>query len=102
MSLSQYLRSIPKDNLPAACNAAGESIYQQHMDVLRNAAQLKTKTDVDRAIAELESLIKDSNDLLNLNVLTGHTFNKIQKVSELNISSVLASLRFSMRHPSPN
>ena len=100
MSLSQYLKGIPVANLPAACNAAGESLYTQHLRILRDTASLRSPSDIALAIEELKYLIDDAKELIATGALTGHTKHKVEKVANLNIDTVLASLRFQQRHPS--
>ena len=99
MPLSHYLRGVPAANQRAALSAAASSIYRQHMRLLRGAAELKSQAELSSTYEEIKYLVEDAKDLRDLNVLSGHAKNMIDKVADLNLDTVMASLRFQARHP---
>jgi hypothetical protein len=99
MPLSNYLRGIPAANQQAALCAAASSIYRQHLRLLRDAAQLKSPKELASAYEEIKFLVQDAQEIRDLNVLSGHAKHMIDKVADLNLDTVLASLRFQVRHP---
>ena len=102
MTLSKYLSGIPKANLPKACDAAGLSIYTQHIRLLRDTASLSSPTEITAAIEELKQLIQDAQALRDLNILVGLTKHKVEMVARLDLATTITHLKFQKRHPIDN
>ena len=97
--LSDYLSGIPEYNQTAALNAAALSVYDQHVRLMRSAATLASPSQRAELYTEVEGLVSDAKEMLATGQLSGHAFHKASMVANLNLNSVMASLRFAARHP---
>lgn len=96
MGLSQYLKGVPQDNQLAALKAAAESIYVQHLELLRGLHELNQAHRASR-LEGLSDLQIDADEILALGVLSGHPRNKLEIVSRLNVCRELTVQRLGKR-----
>lgn len=96
MSLSKYLKGIPPSNQLKALEAAANSIYLQHLELLRGLYELTHQHQQDR-LNELSLLQEDADEILALNVLRGHAANKLAIVSRLNVCREITVQRLGKR-----
>jgi hypothetical protein len=96
MTLSKYLTGIPPEAQPQALRAAAESIYSQHLELLKDIHTLP-KPQQAEAIHSLTELKADAMEILRLGVLRGTPEHKLRLVDRLDAFREIAILKLAQR-----